>query len=58
MSNITAEALILDTTKKLNSAYAKGQYKKAFNLLQIANSIREEIGIEKVTLRNLEKRFN
>lgn len=51
------KAVLLATTKKMNSSLSKGKYKKAFHLLQIGNSIRIELGEKPMILKNLESRF-
>lgn len=57
-SNINSlKTLLLSTSKKLNSALARKNYEKAFALLQVSNSLRSELGIEKLTLPSLESKF-
>jgi hypothetical protein len=54
----TTKALLLETSKKLNSALARKKYRSAFNLLQIKNSLRADLGQKPFRLPNLEARFN
>lgn len=43
---------------QMNQALAKGNHKRAYKLYIFMNELREEEGLEKLTLPNLEKRFN
>jgi hypothetical protein len=59
-SNLTAaeiSELLLRTSKKMNYALAKKKYKTAYSLLKISNIIRMEIGLDRLSLPTLEKRF-
>jgi len=49
--------LLLETSKNLNSSLARGNYKNAYKLLQIANSLRLELGKDPLSLPALEERF-
>lgn len=42
---------------QMNQALAKGNYKRAYKLYIFMNELREEEGLEKLTLPNLENRF-
>lgn len=52
------ENLLLETQKKLNSAYARKNYKQAYHLLQIGNEIRAKLNRPILKLPNLEAKFN
>ena len=54
---MTNSALLLETVKKLNSAYARKSYKSAYALHVIANTLRREMGVAEIRLHNLEARF-
>jgi len=54
---MTTARLLLETSKKLNAAYAAKKYQTAYILLQVSNRLREELGQEKITLKHLEARF-
>ncbi len=56
-TEITTKELLLQTSKKMNSALAKKKYEVAYNLLQIANSLRIELNQPILNLLNLESRF-
>ncbi len=51
------EKLLNQTSSKLNAAYAEKNYELAYTLLNISNELRQELGIEKLTLPSLESKF-
>lgn len=55
---MTTQQLALETSKKLNAAQARRNYKSAYALLQVLNTLKVELGQPKLTLPNLEARFN
>ena len=55
---MSTKELLLETSKKMNSALSKRKFKTAYSLLQISNSLRIELGEYILTLPNLEAKFN
>jgi len=55
---MATKQLLLETSKKMNSALALKKFKTAYSLLQISNSLRIELGQDILTLPNLEAKSN
>ena len=51
------KSLLLETTKKKNSALARKKYKTAYDLLQVKNSLRADLRQPPFILKNLKSRL-